>query len=76
MRSVRKRFWLESAFSALSGILGLLTLFWPDWIEISGWDPDNHSGAVEWLIVGLLAVVAVTCALLARMEWRRSVATA
>lgn len=77
MHSVRKRFWVEAGAAALSGLLGLLTLVWPDWIEeIFGWDPDQHSGAYEWLIVALLAVVAVGSAVIARIEWRRSITTA
>jgi hypothetical protein len=77
VRSVRKRFWVEAGAAASSGLLGMLTLVWPDWIEeIFGWDPDQHSGAYEWLIVALLAVVAVASAVLARIESRRSISTA
>ena len=32
--------------------LAVLTIFWPDWIEaLTGYDPDQHDGTVEWLIV-------------------------
>jgi hypothetical protein len=32
--------------------LAVLTIFWPDWIEaLTGCDPDQHAGLVEWLIV-------------------------
>ena len=32
--------------------LAVLTIFWPDWIEgLTGYDPDQHDGLVEWLIV-------------------------
>jgi hypothetical protein len=28
----------------------VLTIFWPDWIEgLTGYDPDQHDGIVEWL---------------------------
>ena len=75
MRSVRKRFWIEAGAAGLSGLLALVTLLWPDWIEeISGWDPDQRSGALEWLIVTVLAAMAMGCALLARIEWRRAIA--
>jgi len=75
VRSVRKRFWIEAGCAALSGLLGLLTLIWPDWIEgLTGWNPDQNGGAMEWLLVALLAVVAAGRALLARVEWRRSIA--
>ena len=34
------------------GGLAVLIVFWPDWIEaLTGYDPDQHSGTVEWLIV-------------------------
>ena len=30
----------------------MLTTFWPDWIEaLTRFDPDQHDGTVEWLIV-------------------------
>jgi hypothetical protein len=32
--------------------LAVLSIFWPDWIEaLTGYDPDQHDGTVEWLIV-------------------------
>jgi hypothetical protein len=71
-RQLRTRFWLEVALSSASGMLFFLTLFWRDWIEVtSGFDPDGHSGAAERVVVVALFVVALTCALLARVEWRR-----
>ena len=37
--------------AAFCGILAVLTIFWPDWIEaLTGFDPDQHDGTVEWLI--------------------------
>jgi hypothetical protein len=34
------------------GGLAVLTIFWPDWIEaLTGYDPDQHDGTVEGLIV-------------------------
>ena len=34
------------------GVLAVLAIFWPDWIEaLTGFDPDQHDGTVEWLIV-------------------------
>jgi hypothetical protein len=30
----------------------VFTIFWPDWIEaLTGYDPDQHDGTVEWPIV-------------------------
>jgi hypothetical protein len=41
------------------GGLTVLTLFWSDWIEgLSGYDPDQHSGTVEYLIVIALLATA------------------
>ncbi|MFF5012839.1 ABC transporter permease [Streptomyces sp. NPDC001165] len=70
---MRARFWLEVALGSLSGVLFLVTLLWPDWIElVFGADPDAGSGAVEWLIVAATALVTVLCILGARFEWRRT----
>ena len=62
---------LEMAVASCAGILGILTIFWHDWIEaLTGWDPDRHNGSAEWLvIVGLLAI-AITMGLIARHHWR------
>jgi hypothetical protein len=43
---------LIRVFAGFSGGLAILTTFWPDWIEVlTGYDPDQHNGTVEWLIV-------------------------
>jgi hypothetical protein len=66
---------LESAIALLSGSLGLVTIFWRDWIEaLTGWDPDHHSGTAEWLIVATLLAVSVAMGLAARRSWRLAVA--
>src|SRR5438445_8176015 len=62
---------LEMAVALCAGVLGLLTIFWHDWIEIlTGLDPDQHNGSVEWLLVALLLAVAVAMGLVARRHWR------
>lgn len=62
---------LETAVAAVTGLLGILTIFWHDWIEaLTGWDPDQHNGAAEWLIVAGLLVVAVAMGIAARRHWR------
>jgi len=77
MTGYRTRFWIESLLCAVTGVLAVVTLFWHDWLEATtGWDPDKHSGAVEWLVVGVLAAVSVTFGLMASGERRRRAATA
>ena len=68
----RRRYWIEVGLGTLSGILFVLTLMVPDWIEaVVRVDPDQHSGSLEWVIVAVLAVTTVVSSLLARREWRR-----
>jgi hypothetical protein len=72
MRNVRARFWIEAGLAALSGCLSVITLAWRDWLEIVfGIDPDNGSGALEWLMVTVVLSALVVFATLARLEWRR-----
>ena len=53
--------------------LAIVTPFAPDWIEVvSGWDPDQHDGSVERLIVIGLCCVTALSLLLAALEWRRT----
>jgi hypothetical protein len=67
-----KRFWVEVVLASLSGFLFLLTLIWRDWIEgVFGVDPDHHNGSLEWLIVGVMLLAAISFGALARTEWRR-----
>jgi hypothetical protein len=64
--------WLESAVASMSAVLGIVTIFWPDWIEaVTGADPDRHGGAVEWAVVVMLAVLAGVSAVAARRDFRR-----
>jgi hypothetical protein len=59
------------AVALAAGILGLVTIFWHDWIEmLTGLDPDQHSGSVEWLLVAALLAIAVAMGLVARRHWR------
>ena len=78
MRSnVRRLFWVEIGLAAIAGLLALITPIFPDWIEfVSGWDPDQHDGSVERMIVVGLFVVTVVMVALAAIEWRRTTATA
>jgi DMSO/TMAO reductase YedYZ heme-binding membrane subunit len=71
-RQVRARFWVETVLASVTGALFVLTLFWHDWLEALGFDPDNHNGTVEWLIVAALFVLCAAFAVSARLEWRRT----
>ncbi|HEX5302097.1 MAG TPA: hypothetical protein VFW50_34410 [Streptosporangiaceae bacterium] len=65
-------FRVESALAGAAAALGAVTIFRRDWIEwIFGVDPDQHSGSVEWLILGALLFGALASAVLACTEWRR-----
>jgi hypothetical protein len=62
---------LEMAVALAAGILGLVTIFWHDWIEaLTGWDPDQHNGTVEWILVVVLLAIAIAMGLVARRHWR------
>ena len=70
---LRYRFWLESIFGSITGVVAVVTLFWHDWIEaVFGVNPDNGNGSAEWLIVLILLFLTVAFALGARLEWRRA----
>jgi undecaprenyl pyrophosphate phosphatase UppP len=71
MKPSKIRVRLETAIALLAGLLGVVTIFWHDWIEaLTGWDPDHHNGGAEWLIVVALLVVAVVMGAIARRHWR------
>ena len=72
-RNFRRLFWVEIGLAAITGLLAVITPIFPDWIEfVSGWDPDEHDGSVEWLIVVGLFVVTILMVALAAAEWRRT----
>ena len=63
--------------AASVAVLALVTVVWPDWIEImTDSAPDGGSGALERAAVGVLAAVAILLALVARAEWRRAAVAA
>lgn len=71
--ALRRRFWLETVMATATCILIVITIVQRDWIEIVfGVDPDNHNGALEWLIVGVLLVLTIALFTLASYEWRRA----
>lgn len=68
-------FWLEVSLAVLTGVLGVVTLFWRDWIEaLTRWSPDHHSGSIEFGLVSVLLITSVSCAAVARSTHRRLVA--
>jgi uncharacterized membrane protein len=76
-RNFRPLFWVEVGLAAITGLLALITPIFPDWIEfVSGWDPDQHDGSVERMIVVGLFVVTIVMVFAAAIEWRRTTATA
>lgn len=77
MRRSRVRVRLETAIAVFAAALGILTMFWHDWIEaLTGWDPDHHNGSFEWLIVAALLAIAGAMGLVARRHWRLLAAAA
>jgi H+/Cl- antiporter ClcA len=72
-KSLGTIFWIEAVLGTITGVLTVITLFFPDWVEaISGWDPDQHDGTVEmWIVLSLFVATLVIFAL-ARREWRRA----
>jgi hypothetical protein len=70
LRRPKVRAQLEAIAALCAGILGILTIFWHDWIEaLTGWDPDHHNGSVEWIVVIGLLAVSVGMGLVARRHW-------
>ena len=71
-----RRFKLETVLAMLSGVLGVVTLFWHDWLEVTGMDPDHHNGSAEWIIAVALLLVALLLGALARREYRHGALSA
>ncbi len=71
-RSVRRRFWAETVVAVVCLLTGVVTLVVPDWIErLGGGGGDAGSSATERLVAVVVITVALTAAVLARIEWRR-----
>jgi O-antigen/teichoic acid export membrane protein len=72
MRATRRRYWFELVLAVLAGALAVLTLISREWIEVVfGVDPDQGSGALEWLIVLAAVAVALASGCAALLERRR-----
>jgi hypothetical protein len=71
--TVLAQLWAETVGAFSTGILLLLTLIWPDWIELAfGVDPDQHSGGLEIALVLVCAAATLLFGTLARRDWRRA----
>jgi hypothetical protein len=67
-------FRIEISLAVLAGFLGVLTVFWRDWIEaLTGWSPDHHSGSIEFGLISVLLIVSILCAAAARRTYRQLV---
>ena len=72
-RQLPRKFWIEASLALVTGVMTVVTLVSREWIELLfGFDPDQGSGLVEWLIVAGLALATVLFSLLARSEWRQA----
>jgi uncharacterized membrane protein YphA (DoxX/SURF4 family) len=71
-RRTRIRFRIEVCLALIATCLAVITMFWHDWLEAFGFDPDNHSGSFEWTIIVGLFVLASVFATAAGIEWRVS----
>jgi hypothetical protein len=72
-RQLTPPFWIEIGLAGISAFLAVITLLWPDWIEIVfKVDPDMGNGSLERVIVGLAFALAVAFSVLARRAWRRA----
>jgi len=70
------RFWGETGVGTVSAVLCVVTLVWPDWLElVLHIDPDAGNGSVEWAVVALCALVALASFAIARLDLRRVRAT-
>ena len=69
----RPIFWPESVLACIAGVVAVVTLVWPDWIErVTGLQPDAHSGSLEWILAAGCGLAALLLGTLARREWRRA----
>lgn len=72
-RQLGPLFWVEAVLAFLTLSLGMLTLFWDDWIEgIFGFDPDQSDGSFERGLVIALFVATVLLGALAARSWRKA----
>lgn len=70
-RKSQTRFFLAAAAASLSLVFAIVTVIWPDWIELAfRVDPDAGSGTFEWAVVAALATVSLASGWLVQRRWR------
>jgi hypothetical protein len=68
IRNLPPRFWAQVIVGGTTGLLYIMTAFRADWIEVCGrFDPDQHDGSIERVIV--MAMLVVTVAMLGGIPW-------
>jgi hypothetical protein len=68
IRNLPPRFWVQVIVGGTTGLLYIMTAFRLDWIEVCGrFDPDQHDGSIERVIV--MAMLVVTVAMLGGIPW-------
>lgn len=71
-RSLRRRFRIEVALTAIALGLFVATLVAPSWIEeLTGFEPDSGTGELEWLVAVVFLVLAIGFAWSGRRTMRR-----
>lgn len=72
--SLKTRVWIEAVLSAIAVVLTVVTLIWPDWIELLFDEaPDGGDGSLERLFAIGWLVAAIVFGRLARSDWRKLV---
>lgn len=72
-RQMRRQFWAAVVVGGISAVIAVITVVSHEWIEfVFGVEPDNGNGSLEWAIVIVTALIALTCLGWARVEWRRT----
>jgi hypothetical protein len=67
-KRLRIRITIETGLAIVSFLLAMLTLVSDTWIEtVTGLEPDEGSGAVEW---GIVIVFAAAAVILSALAWR------
>jgi hypothetical protein len=69
IRNLPPRFWAQAVVGGTTGLLFIVTPFRFDWIEAicGGFDPDQHGGSIEWILV--MTMLVVTLAMLGGLPW-------